>query len=87
MTTKTNHRYYTWGMPPASGREVVVKGSIIKKTYEICRPLVVGESVAMQRRDLVHGSSTLHTIDKIGDIAGDRSHRPSDRITWTTGMY
>ena len=39
----------TMGDPAGSGPEIVVKALSLKEIYDICRPLVIGDVIALER--------------------------------------
>jgi len=56
----------TMGDPAGSGPEIVVKSLSLKETYDISRPLVVGDVACMQEAaDLVGWSGEIHPISEV----------------------
>jgi 4-phospho-D-threonate 3-dehydrogenase / 4-phospho-D-erythronate 3-dehydrogenase len=61
----------TMGDAAGIGPEVVAKALLSEEIYDICRPLVIGESAAMQKAlDLVKGQAVLHPVNAAGDAGG-----------------
>jgi 4-hydroxythreonine-4-phosphate dehydrogenase len=62
----------TIGDPAGIGSEVVVKALSKKEIYDMCRPLVVGESATMRAVvRLVNKSLSLHVVEKATDTRGE----------------
>ncbi len=61
----------TIGDPAGVGPEVVAKSLSSRETYDMCRPLVIGESGTMQAVfDLIKKPLKLHQINKAADTMG-----------------
>jgi 4-hydroxythreonine-4-phosphate dehydrogenase len=61
----------TIGDPAGIGPEVVIKALANKVIYEMCRPLVIGESETVRAAiKLIRKSFTLHVVEKASDITG-----------------
>ena len=62
----------TTGDPAGIGPEVVVKALADKAIYEMCRPLVIGESQTVRAAiTLTQKPLTVHTVEKAADAAGE----------------
>ena len=61
----------TIGDPAGIGPEVVVKALANKAIYDMCRPLVIGESATLRAAiELTRKSLTIHPVEKAADIQG-----------------
>ena len=61
----------TIGDPAGIGPEVVVKALADKAIYEMCRPLVIGESNTLKTAiALVKNNFTVHPVEQAADAEG-----------------
>ena len=61
----------TIGDPAGIGPEVVVKALANKAIYDMCRPLVIGESATLRAAiELTRKTLTIHPIEKAADTSG-----------------
>ncbi|MFH1639983.1 MAG: 4-hydroxythreonine-4-phosphate dehydrogenase PdxA [Chloroflexota bacterium] len=61
----------TMGDPAGIGPEVVIKALSLKEIYDICRPLLIGESNVTQKAiDLIQKPLKLHAITEIAETLG-----------------
>ena len=61
----------TLGDPAGIGPEVIIKALLSEQTYKLCRPLVVGESVAMQKAaKLVGRPVKFHIVETATEVEG-----------------
>ncbi|MDD5287694.1 MAG: 4-hydroxythreonine-4-phosphate dehydrogenase PdxA [Dehalococcoidales bacterium] len=61
----------TIGDPAGIGPEVVAKALANKRLYEMCRPLVIGESAAVRAAiELISKPLTLHLVEKASETSG-----------------
>ena len=61
----------TIGDPAGIGPEVVVKALSNKAIYDMCRPLVIGESTTLRAAiELIKKPLNIHAVDKVSDTSG-----------------
>jgi 4-hydroxythreonine-4-phosphate dehydrogenase len=61
----------TIGDPAGIGPEVVVKALSNKALYNMCRPLVIGESTTLRAAiELINKPLNIHAVDKVSDTSG-----------------
>ena len=61
----------TMGDAAGIGPEVVAKALMSQDIFDICRPLVIGEKVAMHNAiDLIKWKARLHVIHSVEDVSG-----------------
>ena len=61
----------TIGDPAGIGPEVIVKGLANKAIYDMCRPLVIGDSATLRAAiELTRKPLTIHPIEKASDTLG-----------------
>jgi len=61
----------TMGDAAGIGPEVIVKALLSEQVYQLCRPLVVGEGMAVRKAvKLVGRPVTLHTVEVVTEVEG-----------------
>jgi len=61
----------TIGDPAGIGPEVVAKALSIKVIYDMCRPLVIGESATLRAAvELINKPLNVHEVEKVSDTSG-----------------